>query len=62
MMHIYEVMVIFNFFIMADADILFLLTLGKLETKTLGGVSNLKFFCMRHIYEIVTIFQFFHNS
>ena len=47
---------------MADADILFLLTLRKLETQTLGEVGNLKFFCTIDIYEMVAIFQFFHNG
>ena len=52
----------FNFFIMADANILFLPTLGKLKTQTLGGVSNWNFFCMIDIKEIAAIFQFFHNG
>ena len=47
---------------MADIDIPFLLTLGKLEAQTLGEVSNLKFFCMIDIYEMVAIFQYFHNG
>ena len=47
---------------MADTDIPFPLTLGKLETQTLGGVSNLKFFCMIDINKKVVIFQFFHND
>ena len=51
-----------NFFIMADSDIPFLSTLGKPETQTLGGVSNLKFFCMININEMAAIFQFFHNG
>ena len=34
----------FNFFIMADADIPFPLTLGKAETQTLGGVGNFEIF------------------
>ena len=54
-----EMAAIFNFFIMADAGILFLLTLRKPETQTLGGVSNLKFFCMIDIDEMAAIFQFF---
>ena len=52
----------FNFFIMADTDIPFLLTLRKPETQTLGGVSNWKFFCMIDIKEMAAIFQFFHNG
>ena len=53
----------FNFFIMANTDILFLLTLGKPETQTFGGVSNLKFFrTMIDINEMAAIFQFFHND
>ena len=46
---------------MADADILFPSTFGKLETQTLG-VSNLKIFHMIDIYKMVVIFQFFHNG
>ena len=34
----------FIFFTMADSDILFLLTLGKLETQTLGGDQQLEIF------------------
>ena len=50
----------FNFFIMANADIPFPLTLVKLETQTLGGgVSNLKFFCMIDINKMAAIFNFF---
>ena len=52
----------FNFFIIAKADISFPLILRKLETQTLWGVSNLKFFHMINIYEMVAIFQFFHNG
>ena len=52
----------FNFFIMANADIPFLLTLGKPETQTWGAVSNLKFFHAIDINEMVAIFQFFHNG
>ena len=52
----------FNFFIMADADIPFLLTHGKLETQTLGGVSNWKSFRTIDIKEMAAIFQFFHNG
>ena len=54
----------FNFFIMANADILFLLTLDKPETQTLGGggFGNLKFFCIIDIYIMAAIFQFFHNG
>ena len=52
----------FNFFIMANADIPFPSTLGKPETQTLGGASNLKFFHTIDIYKMVAIFQFFHNS
>ena len=37
MINIYEMADIFQFFIMADTDILFLSTLRKLETQTLGG-------------------------
>ena len=45
---------------MADTDILFPLTLRKLETQTLWEVGNLKFFCMIDIYEIVQpFFNFF---
>ena len=51
----------FNFFIMADADIPFPLTLGKPETQT-WGVSNLKFFHMINIKEMAAIFQLFHNG
>ena len=51
----------FKFFIMADSDIPFPLTLGKPETQTLG-VSNLKFFHTININEMVAIFQFFHIS
>ena len=41
----------FNFFIMANTDILFPSTLGKLETQTLGGGGgNLKFSCMINIF------------
>ena len=47
------------FFIMADSDIPFPLTLGKKETQPFGGISNLKFFCMADIYEMAAIFQFF---
>ena len=52
----------FNFFIMVNPDILFPLTLGKLETQTWGGVSNLKIFHMIEIKEMAAIFQFFHNG
>ena len=52
---------IFNFFIMANADIPFVLTLGKAETQTLGGIGILKCFHTTDIYEMVAIFQFFHN-
>ena len=52
----------FNFFIMPDADILFLSTLGKQETQTLGGVGNLKFFHMIDIYEVAAIFCHFFLS
>ena len=45
--------------IMADADILFLSTLGKLETQTFGGVGHLKFFHMIDINEMTAIFIFF---
>ena len=37
MININKMAAIFNFFIMADTDILFLLTLGKPETQTLVG-------------------------
>ena len=47
---------------MADSDILFPLTLRKLETQALGGVSNLKFFHTININEKAAIFQFFHNG
>ena len=46
---------------MVETDILFLLTLRKIETQTLGrGVSNLKF--LQNIYKMAAIFQFFHNG
>ena len=32
-------------------------SLDKLETQTLGGVSNLKFFCTIDIYEMAAIFN-----
>ena len=44
---------------MAETDILFLSTLRKPETQTLGGVSNLKFLHVTHIYKMAAIFQFF---
>ena len=44
---------------MADADILFLLTLGKLETQTLGGSVIWNFFHMIDIYKMAAIFKFF---
>ena len=47
---------------MANADILFLLTLGKPDTQTLGGVGNLTFFHMININKMAAIFQFFHNG
>ena len=47
---------------MADADIPFPSTLGKLDTQTLRGVSNWKFFCTIDIKEMAAIFQFFHNA
>ena len=47
---------------MADADILFLSTLGKPETQTWGAVCNLKFLHTIDINEMVAIFQFFHNG
>ena len=63
MIDIYEMMAIFKLFIMADTDIPFLSTLGKLEAQTWGGVvRNLKFFHMINIYEMAAIFQFFHNG
>ena len=62
MIDIKEMAAIFNFFIMADADILFSLTLGKPETQTLGSVSNWKFFSTINIKEMAAIFQFFHNG
>ena len=43
---------------MADGDISFLLTLGKLETQT-WGVGNLKFFHTINIYEMAAIFHLF---
>ena len=52
----------FNFFIMADTDIPFLLTPRKPETQTLGGVGNLKFFRTIDINEMRAIFQYFHNG
>ena len=53
---------IFQFFIMANADIPFPLTLGKPDTQTFGGVGNLKFSHMININEMAVIFQFFHNG
>ena len=53
---------IFQFFIMADTDILFPSTLGKLETQTLGWLVIGKFFHMIDIKEMAAIFQFFHNG
>ena len=50
---------VFNFFIMANADIPLLSTLRK---PNFGGVSNLKFFHRIDIYEMVAIFQFFHTG
>ena len=47
---------------MAKADILFLLTLRKMETQTFEGVSNLKFISTIDIYEMAIIFHFFHNG
>ena len=52
----------FNFFIVANADIPFQLTLRKPETQTLREVSNLNFFCMIDINKIAAIFQFFDNG
>ena len=52
----------FNFFIMADTDIPFLSTLGKPQTQTLGGFSNLKFFCTININDMAAIFHFVHNG
>ena len=52
----------FNFFIMANTDILCSLTFGQLETQTLGGVGNLKFSSMIDIYKMAAIFQFFYNG
>ena len=51
---------IFEFFIMANADILFLLTLRKTRDPNFEGLSNLKFFHMINIKEMAAIFQFFH--
>ena len=48
----------FNFFILADTDILVPATFRKPETQTLG-VGNLKFFRTIDIYEMAAIFQFF---
>ena len=48
----------FNFFIMANTDILFPLT----GDPNFGGVGNLTFFCTINIKEMATIFQFFHNG
>ena len=59
MIEIYKIVAIFQFFIMADTDIPFPLTLRKMETQTLGGLGNLKFFCTINIYEMAAIFQFF---
>ena len=52
----------FNFFIVANADIVFLLTLGKPETQTLGGVNNLKFFHMIDVNKMAATFKFFDNG
>ena len=52
----------FNFFIMAHADIPFLLILGKPETQILRGASSFNFFHIIDIYKMATIFQFFHNG
>ena len=49
----------FIFFIMANIDILFPLTLGKPDTQTLG---NFTFFHTIDIYKMVVILHFFHNS
>ena len=48
----------FNFFIMADSDILFPSTLRKPETQTLGG-QYLTFFRMIHIYKMSAISHVF---
>ena len=50
------------FFIMANADIPFPLTLGKLRDPNFWGVSNWKFFRTIDIKEMVAIFQFVHNG
>ena len=44
---------------MADTDILFPSTLGKLETQTGGGSVIGKFFRTIYIKEMAAIFQFF---
>ena len=44
---------------MADADISFRLTLGKLKTQTLRGVSNLTFFHVMHITKWWQFLDFF---
>ena len=62
MIDINKMAAFFNFFIMANADIPFLSTLGKLETQTLGGLVILKFFHTIDINEMAAIFQFFHNG
>ena len=50
------------FFIMADANILFLLAVGKSETKTLEGLVIWNLFVQLNIYKMVGIFWFFHNG
>ena len=54
-----EMRAIFQFFIMADADIPFPSTLGKPEPQTLGGVSNLKFFIRSILTKCKSFFNFF---
>ena len=52
----------FHFFIMADANFLLPSTLRKLETQTLGGISNSKFCSRMHFWRARAMFPFFHNG
>ena len=51
----------FNFFIVANANIPFPLTLRKPETQTLG-VGHLEFFCTIDINKMAALFWFFYNG
>ena len=62
MMHIYELMAIFQFFHNGQCGYSISADTWKTGDPNFGGVSHLKFFHMMHIYEIVAIFQFFHNG